>query len=88
MLAPRSGKVGCQVQIVLSFLRRVGIFIGSLVAASLVMGLVGWVVMVPMGRQLLDSGAGPIAGAIVVVLTIILGGLIYRDIMEREDRSA
>ena len=74
--------------LVLSFLRRVGIFIASLVAASLVMGLVSWVVMVPMGRQLLETGAGPIAGALVVFLTIVLGGLIYRDIMEREDRNA
>ena len=87
MLAPRSGKVGCQVQLVLSFLRRVGIFIGSLVAASLVMGLVSWIVMVPMGSQLLESGAGPVAGALVVFLTIVLGGLIYRDIMEREERG-
>ena len=74
--------------LVLSFLRRVAIFIGSLVAAALVMGLVSWVVMVPMGSQLLASGAGPVAGALVTVLTIILGGLIYRDIMEREDRAA
>jgi hypothetical protein len=75
-------------ELVLSFLRRVGIFIGSLVAAALVMGLVSWVVMVPMGPQLLASGAGPVAAALVAVLTIILGGLIYRDIMEREDRAA
>ena len=79
--------VGCQVQLVLSFLRRVGIFIGSLVAAALVMGLVSWVIMVPMGRQLLESGAGPGAAALVTILTVVLGGLIYRDIMEREDRA-
>ena len=52
------------------------------------MGLVSWVVMVPMGPQLLASGAGPVAGALVTILTIVLGGLIYRDIMEREDRAA
>jgi uncharacterized membrane protein len=75
-------------ELVLSFLRRVGIFVGSLVAAALVMGLVSWVVMVPMGTQLLASGAGPVAGALVTLLTIVLGGLIYRDIMEREDRAA
>ena len=79
--------VGVQVQLVLSFLRRVGIFVGSLVAAALVMGLVSWVIMVPMGRQLLESGAGPVAGALVTILTVVLGGLIYRDIMEREDRA-
>lgn len=73
-------------RLVVSFLRRVGIFIGSLAAASLVMGLVGWVVMIPMGRQLLASGAAPLAGALFGLLTIVLGGLIYRDIMERDDR--
>ena len=79
--------VGCQVQLVLSFLRRVGIFIGSLVAAALVMGLVSWIIMVPMGPQLLASGAGPVAAVLVAILTVVLGGLIYRDIMEREDRA-
>jgi hypothetical protein len=78
---------GCKVQLVLSFLRRVGIFIGSLVAAALVMGLVSWVIMVPMGPQLLASGAGPVAAGLVTILTVVLGGLIYRDIMEREDRA-
>jgi len=73
--------------LVRAFLRRVGIFLGSLVAAALVMGLVAWLVMIPMGRQLLDSGAAPLAGAIVVLLTIVLGGLIYREIIEREDRE-
>jgi uncharacterized membrane protein len=75
-------------ELVLSFLRRIGIFIGSLVAAALVMGLVSWIVMVPMGTKLLESGAGPVAAALVTILTIVLGGLIYRDIMEREDRAA
>jgi hypothetical protein len=75
-------------ELVLSFLRRVAIFIGSLVAAALVMGLVSWIVMVPMGPQLLESGAGPVAAALVAILTIVLGGLIYRDIMEREDRAS
>ena len=73
--------------LLLSWLRRTGIFLGSLVAAGLVMGLVGWMVMVPMGAQLRESGAGPVAAAIVLVLTIVLGGLIYRDIMEREERG-
>lgn len=68
-------------------LRRIGIFIGSLVAASLIMGLVGWVIMIPMGGQLIASGAMPIAGAMVGLFTIILGGLIYRDILEREERA-
>ena len=70
----------------LTWLRRTGIFLGSLVAAALVMGLVGGLVMVPMGAELRASGAGPVAAALVVFLTIVLGGLIYRDIMEREER--
>ncbi|HEY3334057.1 MAG TPA: hypothetical protein VGK16_02380 [Candidatus Limnocylindrales bacterium] len=88
MLGSRFGRVGCQVELVLSVLRRVGIFIGSLIVAALVMGLVSWVVMVPMGQQLLASGTGPLAAAFILFLTIVLGGLIYREIMEREDRSA
>jgi peptidoglycan biosynthesis protein MviN/MurJ (putative lipid II flippase) len=78
---------GAFVDLVIGFLRHVGIFLGSLVAAALIMGLVAWLVMIPMGRQLLESGAGPVAGALVTVLTIVLGGLIYRDIIEREDRD-
>ena len=71
----------------LGFIRRVGIFIGSLVAAALVMGLITWVVLLPMGTQLRESGAMPAIGALVGLLTIVLGGLIYRDIMEREERG-
>ena len=40
----------------LGFIRRVGIFIGSLIAAALVMGLITWVVLLPMGAQLRESG--------------------------------
>ena len=71
----------------LGFIRRVGIFVGSLVAAALVMGLVTWLVLQPMGSELRESGAMPAIGAIVGLLTIVLGGLIYRDIMEREERG-
>ena len=71
----------------LGFIRRVGIFIGSLVAAALVMGLITWVVLLPMGTQLRESGAMPAIGALIGLLTIVLGGLIYRDIMEREERG-
>ena len=70
----------------LGFMRRVGIFLGSLVAAALVMGLVTWLVLQPMGSEVRESGAMPVIGALVGVLTIVLGGLIYRDIMEREER--
>jgi hypothetical protein len=70
----------------LGFMRRVGIFLGSLVAAALVMGLVTGLVLQPMGSEVRESGAMPVIGALVGVLTIVLGGLIYRDIMEREER--
>jgi len=72
---------------VLGFIRRVGIFIGSLIAAALVMGLITWLVLQPMGAQLRESGAMPAIGALVGLLTIVLGGLIYRDIMERDERG-
>ena len=71
----------------LGFIRRVAIFIGSLVAAALVMGLITWVVLLPMGAQLRESGAMPAITALIGLLTIVLGGLIYRDIMEREERG-
>jgi hypothetical protein len=50
-------------------LRRMGIALGSLVAAWLVVGLVA--------GSLLTYG-------VMVIVTIILGGLIYRDIIRRE----
>lgn len=71
----------------LGFIRRVGIFIGSLIAAALVMGLITWLVLQPMGAQLRESGAMPAIGALIGLLTIVLGGLIYRDIMERDERG-
>ena len=71
----------------LGFIRRVGIFVGSLIAAALVMGLITWVVLLPMGTQLRESGAMPAISALIGLLTIVLGGLIYRDIMEREERG-
>jgi hypothetical protein len=70
----------------LAWLRKIGIFIGSLVAAAVLMGLLAWLILIPMGTQLRESGALPIAGALMAVLTIVLGGLIYRDILEREER--
>jgi hypothetical protein len=53
------------------FVRLVGIAIGSLVAAALVMWLVGWV---------LPPSFVPFAG----LATLILGGLIYVDIRRRD----
>ena len=53
-------------------LRRVGIAIGSLVAASLVVWLVG-------------SWIPPFLGSVTnAVVAFILGGLIYADILRRE----
>jgi uncharacterized membrane protein len=71
----------------LGFIRRVGIFIGSLVAAALVMGVITGLVLLPMGTQLRESGAMPAISALIALLTIVLGGLIYRDIMERQERG-
>ena len=57
---------------VIPLLRRVGIAIGSLVAASLVIWLVGsWI------PQVLGTATNPI-------LAFVLGGLIYADIVRRD----
>ena len=59
----------------LRILRRVGIAIGSLVAAWLVISLVGGALL-------------PFIGALVGLATVVLGGLIYRDILRRERRTS
>jgi hypothetical protein len=62
----------------LQMLRRIGIAFGSLMIAWLAVSVV----------------AGPLFGtaafgnALIWLITIVLGGLIYRDIMRRERRSA
>jgi hypothetical protein len=53
-------------------IRRVGIAIGSLVIAALCVALVGWFV-----PQVLGPATNP-------VLAVILGALIYRDIIRRD----
>jgi hypothetical protein len=58
----------------IGIIRLVGIAIGSLVAAALVMGLIG---------AFLPATIAQFAG----VLTLVLGGLIYADI-RRHDRPA
>jgi CHASE2 domain-containing sensor protein len=59
---------------VIPSVRRVGIAIGSLVAASLVILLVGsWI------PPILGSLTNPVAA-------LILGGLIYQDILRRSPR--
>jgi hypothetical protein len=58
----------------LMWLRLAGIALGSLVAAALVMWLVGGII---------PGAAGPLSG----VATLVLGALIYSDI-RRRDRPA
>ena len=53
--------------------RRVGIAIGSIVIASLALGLVGGVI-----------GLTPASGTLFGVAVLVLGGLIYRDILRRD----
>ena len=72
----------------LGLLRRVGIALGSLVAAALCVGLVGSLIpsfaaAVPIG--LLLPGPSPAGSALSAIVIVVLGGLIYRDIL-RHDR--
>ena len=73
-------------------IRRMGIAIGSLVAAALCVSLLTSV-MPPfastfpvLGFSLAMFLPGPSAGGAILsaVVTIVLGGLIYRDILVRE----
>jgi hypothetical protein len=61
--------------------RRVGIAIGSLVAATLCVGLVG-------GGLMWFTATAPSLGtwSVSTVVSLVLGGLIYRDILRREQR--
>jgi hypothetical protein len=65
-------------------LRRVGIAIGSLVAAWLVVTLVGGLLLQLIGIRPFDPGMTTMGSAIVGLVTVVLGGLIYRDIIRRE----
>jgi hypothetical protein len=56
-------------------IRRFGIAIGSLTIAWLAISLVGGVI-----------GLSPQLGFFGVVVVLVLGGLIYRDIISREQR--
>ena len=72
----------------IAVLRRIGIAVGSLVAAMLVMYLVGGMFLSLFGLNAsTTAGQAQIAGGIVFTLvTVVLGGLIYRDIVRRERR--
>lgn len=66
--------------------RRVGIAIGSLFMAALAVSFVGGVAMfvIDPGHPVLGPGAREGVAAIPAIVTILLGGLIYRDIIRRE----
>ena len=71
----------------LHLLRRAGIAIGSLVAAWLVVGLL-WTLLPLVGAaHPPDGGTAPIGGWLGALATVVLGGLIYRDIVRREPRA-
>ena len=73
----------------IAIVRRVGIAIGSVVAAWLVVGLVGRAVLplfeVPFQPQ--DPGTTADPSSLVGLATIVLGSLIYRDIIRREPQA-
>jgi len=70
-------------------IRRAGIALGSLVAASSVVSMVGGVLLPFFGVPFrpVDSGATTPGSALEGLITVVLGGLIYRDIVRREPRS-
>jgi len=74
----------------LRVLRRAGIAIGPLVAAWLVLSLVGGFLLPFVGVPFrpTDPGATGSGSAIVGLVTLILGGLIYRDIIRREQPAS
>jgi hypothetical protein len=74
----------------LRILRRVGIAIGSLVAAWLVISLVGSALLpfIGVAFQPLDPAATAMGSALIGLATVVLGGLIYRDILRRERRTS
>jgi membrane associated rhomboid family serine protease len=64
--------------LMIRIVRRIGIAIGCLVAAWLSVSLVAGVFL----------GSGATGNALVGLITLVLGGLIYRDIIRRERRPA
>jgi hypothetical protein len=61
----------------LRILRRIGIAFGSLTIAYLALALVGGAI-----------GLGPTTGILGVVLVVVVGALIYRDIVGRETSAS
>jgi hypothetical protein len=64
-------------------LRRLGIAIGSLVAGMLCVGLVSGLAMGFLGMP-----SSTMTWSIATIAGIVLGGLVYRDIMRREAKRA
>ena len=69
-------------------IRRIGIALGSYVIALLVVGLVGGMLLPVFGVATTPTPTltPTPSGLAEAVVTIVLGGLIYRDIMRREQR--
>jgi hypothetical protein len=58
-------------------IRRIGIALGSLTIAWLAVSLIGGAVL----------GTAASGNALVGLVTLVLGGLVYQDIIRREQRS-
>ena len=69
-------------------IRHVGIAIGSFVAAWLVVWFIGGALLPAIGIPIrpLDPGATSAGSALAGLVTFVLGGLIYRDIIRKERR--
>jgi hypothetical protein len=75
---------------VFDVVRRVLLAIGSFFAAALSVSLVGGVCLsIPdPGHPVFGATANPTVATLATLVTIVLGGLIYRDIIRRETRSS
>lgn len=74
----------------LEVLRHVLLAIGSLSAAALSVSLVGgaFLSFVDPGHAVFGATANPTIATLATVVTVLLGGLIFRDIIRRETRSS
>lgn len=68
--------------------RRVGIAVGSLSIAVLAVGLVGGLVLPLIGVPMAPTPTMTVtpSGLLEIPIALVLGGLIYRDIIRREQR--